>query len=109
MSGAGPADGSSPGTPGGPNPRPNPATSLSLLQRARGRDQDAWGRLFYLYRPFVLYWCGRWGVHAEDADDVSQEVFRAAADGLGAFRHDRPGDTFRGWLRGITHNKVLMH
>jgi RNA polymerase sigma-70 factor (ECF subfamily) len=93
----------------GSGARPTPLTSLSLLERARGQDQQAWERLFYLYRPLVLFWCSRWGVHQADADDVSQEVFRAASAGLGTFRHDRPGDTFRGWLRGITHNRVLMH
>ena len=92
-----------------PPARPQLVTSLSLLQRARGRDQEAWGRLFLLYQPFVVYWCGRRGVRREDIDDVAQEVFRAAAAGLDGFRRDRPGDTFRGWLRGITHNKVLMH
>ncbi len=89
--------------------RLSPVTSLSLLERVRGNDADACGRLFQLYRPFVLYWCGRWGVLNEDADDVSQEVFRAAAAGLAGFRRDRPGDTFRGWLRGITRNMVLKH
>jgi RNA polymerase sigma-70 factor (ECF subfamily) len=89
--------------------RLSPVTSLSLLERVRNNNADAWGRLFQLYRPFVLYWCGRWGVRNEDADDVSQEVFRAAAAGLAGFRHDRPGDTFRGWLRGITRHRVLKH
>jgi RNA polymerase sigma-70 factor (ECF subfamily) len=89
--------------------RAHPVTSLSLLQRARANDQQAWQHLFYLYRPLVLYWCAHWGVRHENAEDVAQEVFRAAAAGLDTFRHDRPGDTFRGWLRGITHNKVLLH
>src|SRR5262245_19507135 len=30
----------------------------------------------------------------------------AVARGIGAFRHDRQGDTFRGWLRTITFNRV---
>jgi RNA polymerase sigma-70 factor (ECF subfamily) len=90
---------------------PNPAqlTSLTLLQRVRGRDQEAWGQMHRLYRPFVLYWCVRWGVRNEDADDVTQDVFVAASAGLEGFRRDRPGDSFRGWLRGITHNMVLQH
>jgi DNA-directed RNA polymerase specialized sigma24 family protein len=46
--------------------------------------------------------------HGADAEDVSQEVFVAAAAGLDTFRRDRPGDTFRGWLRGITRNKALL-
>jgi RNA polymerase sigma-70 factor (ECF subfamily) len=84
-------------------------TSLSLLERARGNDARAWQRVMDLYRPLVLTWCSRQGVRAEDAEDVAQEVFTAAAGGLAAFRHDRQGDTFRGWLRGITRNQVLMH
>ena len=84
-------------------------TSLSLLERARTRDDEAWERLHRLYQPFVVFWCGRWGVREEDRDDVAQEVFRAAVNNLSNFRRDRPGDSFRGWLRGITHNMVLMH
>ncbi len=94
-----------------PKNEPTPAqlTSLTLLQRVRSRDEEAWGQMHRLYRPFVLYWCVRWGVRNEDADDVAQDVFRATAAGLEGFRRDRPGDTFRGWLRGITHNMVLQH
>ena len=93
-----------------PTNEPNPAqlTSLTLLQRVRGRDEQAWGQMHRLYRPFVLYWCARWGVRNEDAEDVAQEVFRVASSGLDGFRRDRPGDSFRGWLRGITHNMVLQ-
>jgi RNA polymerase sigma-70 factor (ECF subfamily) len=40
---------------------------------------------------------------------VAQEVFRAAALNMGAFRRDRAGDSFRGWLRGITRNMALQH
>jgi RNA polymerase sigma-70 factor (ECF subfamily) len=84
------------------------STSLSLLERARRREPRAWERLVEVYRPLVLFWCGRGGLHGPDAEDVSQEVFAAAAAGLDGFRRDRPGDTFRGWLRGITRNHVLL-
>lgn len=84
-------------------------TSLSLLQRVRGKDEAAWFRLHELYRPFVLYWCGRWGVRAEDREDVAQDVFRVAVARLEDFRRDRPGDSFRAWLRGIAHNVALQH
>jgi RNA polymerase sigma-70 factor (ECF subfamily) len=91
------------------NPRAGLATSLNLLQRARGRDSAAWERLYSLYRPLVLYWCSRWGVRNEDADDVAQEVFRELSASLPTFRESEPGCTFRGWLRGSTRNRVLMH
>jgi RNA polymerase sigma-70 factor (ECF subfamily) len=85
------------------------STSPTLLQRARDNDQAAWVGLIHLYAPLVRYWCGRWGVTAADMEDVAQEVFRAVAGSLVDFRRDRPGDTFRGWLRGITRHRVLFH
>jgi RNA polymerase sigma-70 factor (ECF subfamily) len=84
-------------------------TSLGLLQRARANDGDAWRRIVSLYGPLVRLWCGRAGLGPEDAEDVSQEVFASAAANLGGFHHDKPGDTFRGWLRVITRNAVLAH
>jgi RNA polymerase sigma-70 factor (ECF subfamily) len=84
-------------------------TPVSLLERLRARDAAAWQRVIQLYGPLVNFWCRRAGLHAQDAEDVAQEVFAAAAAGLDRFHRDRPGDTFRGWLRGITRNQVLLH
>jgi RNA polymerase sigma-70 factor (ECF subfamily) len=89
--------------------RSEQSTSLSLLERARRRDPQAWDRLLHLYRPLVLFWCCRARLHGPDAEDVSQEVFAAVAGGLERFHRDQPGDTFRGWLRGITRNQVLLY
>jgi RNA polymerase sigma-70 factor (ECF subfamily) len=89
--------------------RSGQVTPVSLLERVRANDAAAWCRLVELYRPLVLLWCSRGRVPAADAEDVAQEVFAAAAAGLGRFHHDRPGDTFRGWLRTITHNQALLH
>jgi RNA polymerase sigma-70 factor (ECF subfamily) len=85
------------------------STSLSLLERVRGRDQEAWRRLVHLYGPLVARWCTHGCARAQDAEDVQQEVFQAVAASLDKLRLDRPGDTFRGWLRGITKNKLLDH
>src|SRR5262245_46443825 len=86
-----------------------PPTSLTLLHRLRANEPDAWARMVGLYRPLVCYWCGRQGLFGDDADDIAQEVFQVAAARLADFRRDRPGDTFRGWLRGITRIKVWEH
>ncbi len=96
-----------PGEPAGAGRK----TPLSLLERARGpvRDEVAWNRLVALYHPLVRFWCGRARVTSADLDDLIQEVFAAVARDLMHFRSDRPGDTFRGWLRGITRNQVLMY
>jgi RNA polymerase sigma-70 factor (ECF subfamily) len=49
------------------------------------------------------------GLQGEDAGDVAQEVFSAVARGIGGFRRERAGDTFRGWLRSITRHKLADH
>src|SRR5262245_60371761 len=89
-----------------PTPR---GTSVTLLQGLRANQPEAWRRMSYLYLPLLRHWCTRHGVRGADADDVIQEVLRAAASGLEGFRKDRPGDSFRAWLRGITRNMALLH
>jgi RNA polymerase sigma-70 factor (ECF subfamily) len=89
--------------------RSEQSTSVSLLERLHVQDADAWRRLLSLYGPLIEHWCGHWGVRGADAEDVRQEVLQAVSANLGQFRRDRPGDTFRGWLRGITRNKLLDH
>jgi RNA polymerase sigma-70 factor (ECF subfamily) len=84
-------------------------TSLTLLERARANDGAAWARVVDLYGPLVRLWCGRAGLSAEDAEDVSQEVLASAAANLAGFRRDRPGDTFCGWLRAITRNAIATY
>jgi RNA polymerase sigma-70 factor (ECF subfamily) len=82
-------------------------TSRSLLDRVKADDAVAWDRLVSLYAPLVFYWCRVWDLREEDRADVFQEVFLAVATHIGDFRKERQGDTFRGWLRTITRNKVL--
>jgi RNA polymerase sigma-70 factor (ECF subfamily) len=82
---------------------------MTLIDRARSRDEEAWGRLVDLYKPLVCFWCASAGVTGADADDVAQEVFQAALKSLPGFRKDRPGDTFRGWLRTITRRMLGRH
>ena len=89
-------------------PAPGGDTPVSLLERVRAHDPQAWYRLVHLYRPLVLSWCARSGINPTDAEDVAQEVFAATAVALDHFRRDRPGDTFRGWLRTIARNQIAL-
>jgi RNA polymerase sigma-70 factor (ECF subfamily) len=82
------------------------STSRTLLERVRLRDPQAWRRLVHLYGPTIFGWAERASLQAHDAADVTQEVFQAVAANIDRFRRDRPTDTFRGWLRIITTNKV---
>jgi RNA polymerase sigma-70 factor (ECF subfamily) len=97
--------------------QPQNLTSLTLLERVRANDQQAWQRLVGLYSPLVYHWCARWQVTDADADDVVQNVFLGVAAGIDSFRRPRPvsppvaGEVpskgaFRGWLGAITRNKL---
>jgi RNA polymerase sigma-70 factor (ECF subfamily) len=88
---------------------PGSATSRSLLARVQADEPQAWARLVALYAPLVLHWCRRKGLQDQDAADVFQEVFQAVVAHVTRFRRDRAGDTFRGWLRRITQNKLRDH
>jgi len=88
---------------------PQQGTSKTLLQRLRANDSEAWRVMVQLYTPLVRHWATRGGVRGVDVEDVTQEVLQAAATHLQNFRRDKPGDSFRGWLRGITRNMVLQH
>ncbi len=92
-----------------PGPRRAPATSLTLLERLRDNEPEAWRTMVSLYRPLICHWCIRAGVRQDDVEDVAQEVFRVAAASIEKFRRERPGDSFRGWLRGVTRNFTLLY
>ena len=84
-------------------------TSSSLLDRVKADEAGAWDRLVTLYAPLLYHWCRKWKLQEEDLADVFQEVFKTLVIHIGGFRREREGDTFRGWLRTITRNKVLDH
>jgi RNA polymerase sigma-70 factor (ECF subfamily) len=94
---------------GGPRSPADESTSRSLLRRAKERDAAAWERLTAIYSPLVYQWCRRAGLQSNDAADVAQEVFRSVVTALDGFRKERPEDSFRGWLRTITRNKIRDH
>lgn len=84
-------------------------TSSSLIDRVKADEAGAWDRLVTLYAPLLYHWCRRWQLQDEDLADVFQEVFKTLVVHISEFRKQREGDTFRGWLRAITRNKVIDH
>lgn len=84
-------------------------TSVSLLERIRHRDGDAWERFVELYCPLVYDACRRCHVQPADADDIAQEVLQSVARSIGGFQKQNATDTFRGWLYRIVQNKVRDH
>jgi RNA polymerase sigma-70 factor (ECF subfamily) len=89
--------------------QPSSGTSRSLLGRVQADEPEAWERLVHLYAPLVLHWCRHSGLQDQDVADIFQEVFQAVVVYVGGFRKERQGDTFRGWLRRITQNKLRDH
>ena len=85
------------------------STSRSLLKHLHENDQEAWDKLVKLYTPLVWHWCRQMRLPTQDSADVFQEVFKSVALHYPGFHRDKPGDTFRGWLRTITTNKVHDH
>ena len=82
------------------------ATSRSLLDRVRTSDPAAWDQLVTLYGPLVYGWCRGGQLQTADAADILQEVFLAVATHIADFRKQSEAETFRGWLRTITRNKI---
>lgn len=83
------------------------ATSPSLLDLARAADPHGWERLVRLYSPLVASWCRRFGLTAEDAADVTQDVWQAVTGAIGRFERERGG--FRAWLYTVARNKIHDH
>jgi RNA polymerase sigma-70 factor (ECF subfamily) len=91
------------GEPGGGQ---STSMSSSLLQRLQAQDGGAWERVVHVYGPTVYGWCRYEGLSQQDAEDVGQEVWVAVARTIAGFRRAHPGDSFRGWLYTVTHNKI---
>jgi RNA polymerase sigma-70 factor (ECF subfamily) len=83
------------------------ASSSSLINLVRRHDEEAWGRFTRIYGPTVYRWCLSAHLQRADAADVVQEVFQAVAVHIENFRHDRAGDSFRGWLWKIFQSKLM--
>jgi RNA polymerase sigma-70 factor (ECF subfamily) len=81
------------------------STSLSLIERVRQHQAEAWTRFTQLYGPLVYRWTRRAELQHADIVDVVQEVFRAVAVSIDRYDRDL-GTGFRGWLWGITRNKL---
>lgn len=89
--------------------KPDSHTSLSMLDGMRKQAPEQWERFARVYSPLVREWCRRAAIDPVDTSDVQQEVFRAVAVKIADFRRDKAGDSFHGWLWGITRFKIIDH
>jgi RNA polymerase sigma factor (sigma-70 family) len=84
-------------------------TSLSLLERAKGRLDHAWDRLVALYQPLIYNWLRRQGLPHHAAEELTQEVLLVVFKELEGFAHPGAPGAFRGWLRTITANRARAY
>lgn len=82
-------------------------TRASLLVRLRDpEDRAAWQLFVELYGGLVYGFVRQRGLQDADAADLTQEVFLALAQAAGRWHYDPQRGSFRGWLYGITRNKM---
>lgn len=85
-------------------------TRASLLARLNDpQDRAAWQQFVELYGSLIYRFVRQRGLQDADAADLTQEVFLAVAEVAGRWQYDPDRGSFRGWLYGITRNKLAKY
>ena len=77
----------------------------TIVDRAAGGDTEAFGRLYDIYADRIYRHIYYRTSNADDARDLTQEVFAKAWQALP--RYKRTKTPFLGWLFTISHNRVI--
>src|SRR5262249_53330213 len=82
-------------------------TRPSLLIRVQSwEDKTSWSEFHRLYKKLVYGLARRSGLRHEDAEDVTQDVFKRVAETIHEFESDPNRGRFRGWLMNLTRWRV---
>jgi RNA polymerase sigma-70 factor, ECF subfamily len=84
----------------------DPAHERALIARARDGDTDAFEQLVTEHSARVFGALRRFGLDAQEADEVAQEVFLRAWRGLSKFEER---SRFSTWLYRIAFNEAQRH
>ena len=77
-----------------------------VLQRVLQGDRDSYRAVVKEFGPGIRAFLAAHLFQAETVDDLAQETFIAAFEGLRQFNLD---EDLGAWLKGIARNKLLMH
>jgi RNA polymerase sigma-70 factor, ECF subfamily len=78
----------------------------TLVSKALMSDAKAWKKLVTKYERLVFNQCFRMVSNADDALDLTQEIFIAVYRNLPSFRGD---SSFKTWLMKISHHRIVDH
>lgn len=82
-------------------------TSVSLLYRVRdANDSASWNEFASLYGKMIRGWLRAQCIHANDADDLVQDVMTFVHREISQFDHNGRIGAFRNWLRQVTVNRM---
>jgi RNA polymerase sigma-70 factor, ECF subfamily len=77
----------------------------SIVDRARGGDTEAFGRLYDIYADRIYRHIYYRTNNVDDAQDLTQEVFMKAWQALPKYKRSKT--PFLAWLFTISHNRVI--
>src|SRR5471032_3311695 len=82
-------------------------TRASLLFRLRDwKDAASWEEFYRLYRRLVYGLARRAGLMHDEAEEVTQDVFKRVAETIQNFESDPARGSFRGWLMNLTRWRI---
>jgi RNA polymerase sigma-70 factor (ECF subfamily) len=79
---------------------------LTLIDRAREGSAEAFGELIQAHHRAVRWLICRYVHDPSAADDLAQDVFLEALQGMSRLRH---AEAARGWLLAIARHKAISH
>lgn len=77
---------------------------LDLVHQAREGSREAFGELVVRHQAAVRALLWRFVGNADEVDDIAQDVFMSALEGVSGFRGQ---SMFRTWLLTVTRNKAM--
>lgn len=81
-----------------------PQTVTELVRQAQSGNRDAFGELFERYRPTIVALAMRRVRNADEAEELTQDVFIQAMQKIDQLRVP---EAFGGWLRRIVHRMAI--
>lgn len=81
-------------------------TSLTLIQRLKNREEEAWSYFESFYGPIILRFAISRGLTSDQAEEVRSACYEAVVKQIGALEYDREKGRFRNWLLTIAARRA---